>query len=298
MERIDHSLPWGHLGCERQLSVFRFGSGERKAYIQASLHADELPGMRAAWELKKRLTELEQQGALNGVIELVPVANPMGLGQLLQGAHQGRFEVGSGKNFNRDFVELSEPVAGLLEGKLGDDPRANVRLIRQAMRDVLNGLPPAASQLQGMQRLLLAHACDADVVLDLHCDAEAALHMYALPQHWPQWRSLSAHLNVKVGLLAEDSGGSSFDEACSLPWLRLSRLFPRHRFHWRVWPPPLSWAARPIPGATKPSSTPKVFWRSSPNRACFAGSGLRPNSNPVKGCHSKAPNCCSLPMRV
>nr|WP_202975966.1 succinylglutamate desuccinylase/aspartoacylase family protein [Micrococcus sp. HSID17227] len=124
MERIDHLLPWGHLGCERQLSVFRFGSGERKAYIQASLHADELPGMRAAWELKKRLIELERQGALNGVIELVPVANPMGLGQLLQGAHQGRFEVGSGKNFNRDFVELSEPVAALLAGKLGDDPHA------------------------------------------------------------------------------------------------------------------------------------------------------------------------------
>ena len=77
-----------------------------------------------------------------------------------------------------------------------------------------------------MQRILLSHACTADVVLDLHCDAEAALHMYALPQHWPQWRSLAAHLNVKVGLLAEDSGGSSFDEACSLPWLRLSRLFP------------------------------------------------------------------------
>lgn len=52
MERIDHVLPWGHLGCERQLTVFRFGHGERKAYLQASLHADELPGMRAAWELK------------------------------------------------------------------------------------------------------------------------------------------------------------------------------------------------------------------------------------------------------
>ena len=90
----------------------------------------------------------------------------------------------------------------------------------------LAALPPASSQLQGMQRILLSHACTADVVLDLHCDAEAALHMYALPQHWPQWRSLAAHLNVKVGLLAEDSGGSSFDEACSLPWLRLSRLFP------------------------------------------------------------------------
>jgi len=227
MQRTDHVLPWSTLGTTRQLSVFRFGTGERKAYIQASLHADELPGMRTAWELKKRLAELEQQGALKGVVELVPVANPLGLGQLLQGAHQGRFEFGSGKNFNRDFVELSEPVAELLEGQLGEDPRANIQMIRQAMATVLERLPAPQSELQGMQRILLSHACTADVVLDLHCDADAALHMYALPQHWPQWRSLSAHLNIQVALLAEDSGGSSFDEACSLPWLRLSRLFPQ-----------------------------------------------------------------------
>ncbi|MCO8164437.1 M14 family metallopeptidase [Pseudomonas sp. 21LCFQ010] len=226
MQRIDHPLPWSSLGSSRQLSVFRFGAGERKAYIQASLHADELPGMRTAWELKKRLAELEAQGALKGTVELVPVANPLGLGQLFQGAHQGRFEFGSGRNFNRDFFELSEPVAASLEGRLGDDPRANVQLVRQAMRDALAGLPPASSELDGLQRLLLSHACDADVVLDLHCDAEAALHMYALPQHWPQWRSLAAHMGMKVALLAEDSGGSSFDEACSLPWLRLSRIFP------------------------------------------------------------------------
>lgn len=225
MQRIDHPLPWSSLGSERQLSVFRFGNGERKAYIQASLHADELPGMRTAWELKKRLSSLEAAGRLKGVIELVPVANPLGLGQLLQGAHQGRFEFGSGKNFNRDFFELSEPVAQSVEGRLGDDPRANVLLVRQAMREALAGLPPATSQLQGLQRVLLAQACDADVVLDLHCDADAALHMYALPQQWPQWRSLAAHMNMRVALLAEDSGGSSFDEACSLPWLRLQRLF-------------------------------------------------------------------------
>ncbi|MDD2053735.1 M14 family metallopeptidase [Pseudomonas putida] len=226
MERIDHPLPWSSLGSERHLTVFRFGQGERKAYIQASLHADELPGVRTAWELKKRLLELEAQGLLNGVIELVPVANPLGLDQLLQGAHQGRFEFGSGKNFNRDFVELSTPVASAVEGRLGDDPHANIHLIRQAMGEALAALPAPVSSLQGLQRVLLAHACDADVVLDLHCDAEAALHMYALPQHWPQWRSLSAHLNMQVALLAEDSGGSSFDEACSLPWLQLSRRFP------------------------------------------------------------------------
>ena len=225
MERIDNLLPWSNLGCERHLTVFRFGAGERKAYIQASLHADELPGMRCAWELKKRLSELEARGALSGVIELVPVANPLGLGQLLQGSHQGRFEFASGKNFNRDFVELSEPVAQRLAGRLGDDPHANTRLIRQTMLEVLSGLPAATSPLLGMQRVLLSHACNADIVLDLHCETDAALHMYALPQHWPQWRSLAAHLGVRGGLLAEDSGGSSFDEACSVPWLRLQRRF-------------------------------------------------------------------------
>ncbi len=226
MQRIDHPLPWSHLGTERTLSVFRYGTGARKVYIQASLHADELPGMRTAWDLKKRLAELESQGQLQGVIELVPVANPIGLDQHLQGSHMGRFELGSGKNFNRSFVELSAPVAELIGDRLGADAQANIALIRQAMGEVLDGLPAAASQLEAMHRLLLRHACDADITLDLHCDFEAAIHIYALPQHWPQWQSLAARLKAGVALLCEDSGGSSFDESCSSPWLRLAKAFP------------------------------------------------------------------------
>ena len=120
MEHIQHLLPWSTAGTERRLSVFRFGSGPRKAYIQAALHADELPGMRVAVELKQRLLELEQQGRLNGVIELVPVANPIGLGQMFQATHQGRFDLASGQNFNRDFPALAELVAPQLEG-VGDE---------------------------------------------------------------------------------------------------------------------------------------------------------------------------------
>ncbi|WP_256588806.1 succinylglutamate desuccinylase/aspartoacylase family protein, partial [Pseudomonas sp. HMWF021] len=141
MQRIDHVLPWSHLGSERSLSVFRYGAGSRKVYIQASLHADELPGMRTAWELKQRLSELEQQGRLQGVIELVPVANPIGLDQHLQGSHMGRFELGSGKNFNRSFVELSAPVAARIGEQLGSDAEANIALIRQTMGQVLDELP-------------------------------------------------------------------------------------------------------------------------------------------------------------
>jgi len=226
MQRIDHQLPWSHLGTERSLSVFRFGAGSRKVYIQASLHADELPGMRTAWELKKRLTELEAQGQLNGVIELVPVANPIGLDQHLQSAHMGRFELGSGKNFNRAFYELSGPVGELIGSQLGNDAEANIALIRQTMGQVLDRLPAPASQLEALHRLLLRHACEAEITLDLHCDFEAAIHLYALPQHWPRWQSLAARLKAGVALLCEDSGGSSFDESCSSPWLRLAKAFP------------------------------------------------------------------------
>lgn len=225
MQRIDHLLPWGCPGTERRLSVFRFGSGPCKAYIQASLHADELPGMRVAVELKRRLRALEAQGRLTGVIELVPVANPIGLGQLLQAAQQGRFEFASGKNFNRDFFDLASAIAPALDGCLGGDGPANVRLIRAAMQAALDALPPAQSELQGLQRLLLKHACDADVVLDLHCDFEAVVHLYTLPQQWSQWRPLAARLKAGAVLTAEDAGGSSFDESCSLPWLRLARHF-------------------------------------------------------------------------
>lgn len=225
MHRIDHRLPWGCLGTQRSLSVFSFGSGERKAYIQASLHADELPGMRVAVELKRRLRELEQVGQLRGVIELVPVANPIGLAQVFQATHQGRFELASGKNFNRGFVQLDQLIGDQLEGRLKQDAQANLQLIRHLMRAALQALPPANSELQGLQRLLQLHACDAEVVLDLHCDFDAAVHMYCIPQHWPAWQPLARRMQAQAVLLAEDSGGSSFDEVCASAWLNLARRF-------------------------------------------------------------------------
>ena len=38
------------------------------------------------------------------------MANPIGIAQMFQATHQGRFEFSSGKNFNRDFPELAKYV--------------------------------------------------------------------------------------------------------------------------------------------------------------------------------------------
>ena len=90
----------------------------QKIYIQSSLHADETPAMLTTVLLKRRLLELEKQGALNAEIVLVPVANPVGLGQYVLGQFIGRFDLGSGKNFNRHFLQFSKLV-GAREGGVG-----------------------------------------------------------------------------------------------------------------------------------------------------------------------------------
>ena len=49
-----------------------------RAYIQASLHADELPGMILAHHLIKMLDSADKLGLISKEIIIVPFANPIG----------------------------------------------------------------------------------------------------------------------------------------------------------------------------------------------------------------------------
>ena len=62
MEKRLIPLPCGIPGTETVLTAFEYGPPQaaRKVYIQASLHADELPGALVAWQLCQRLQELEE----------------------------------------------------------------------------------------------------------------------------------------------------------------------------------------------------------------------------------------------
>ena len=213
-------------GTARQIHSFHFGpqQPEGKVYIQSSLHADELPGMLVAWHLKARLAELEATGRLRSEIVLVPVANPVGLEQVLMDIPLGRYELESGQNFNRLFVDLSEDVGNQVEDLLGDDPQRNAQLIRSALFHAL-AAHTAQTQLHSQRLVLQRLACDADVVLDLHCDFEAVAHLYTTPEAWPQVEPLARYLGSEANLLATDSGGQSFDECFTLVWWQLQQRF-------------------------------------------------------------------------
>jgi hypothetical protein len=228
MRTVHHPLLPSTPGSTHTLTSLHYGpaDGPAKVLIQASLHADEVPGMLVAHHLRARLAALEAQGRLLGEVVLVPAANPPGLGQWLLRGHQGRFHLASGENFNRGYADLTDAVLHAVQHRLGPDARANVATVRAALREAVAAMP-AAGTLESLRRTLYGLAVDADAVLDLHCDGEAVMHFYTTPACWPGLQPLARCLGAEVVLLAEQSGGEPFDEACSMTWARLAaRLGP------------------------------------------------------------------------
>jgi len=212
-------------GQRQRLAVHRFGRpGGLKATIQAAMHADETPGMLVAHQLSVRLRALDAAGALRGEVLLVPCANPIGLGQRVLGQPHGRFDLRDGVNFNRQFVDLAQTVADRVGSRLGLNAADNRALIRTALREAAASLP-ATHPAADLKRQLLALAIDSDIVLDLHCDGEAAMHLYTLTPHAALGNELGARLGARAVLLCDDSGDGPFDEACSRPWLSLRSRF-------------------------------------------------------------------------
>ncbi|GAB4190637.1 MAG: M14 family metallopeptidase [Thalassobaculales bacterium] len=209
------ALPPRSLGTARSLAVYRFGrEGARpKAYLQAALHADELPGTLVL----RQLCRLLDQGEVTGEVVVVPVANPVGASQHLLGSHIGRFDLDTAVNFNRGYWDIGRDLEV-------DDP-GDVAAVRRALLAAVAGLEPA-HEAAAMKRALMGLAIDADVVLDLHCDSESLMHVFVNAAAWPAAEDLTRQLGTPVVLLEEEAGGLPFDEAAALPWLRLAERFP------------------------------------------------------------------------
>ncbi|MEM9706564.1 MAG: succinylglutamate desuccinylase/aspartoacylase family protein [Pseudomonadota bacterium] len=209
------------------IRVISFGDpGARpKAYLQAGLHADELPGLLVLSKLIDLLDEAAREGRIIGEIVVVPVANPIGLKQRTSGYIRGRNDFSSGENFNRGYANLAALIDGEIGATLTDNASENIAAIRDAMGAVLDRMTPMTA-LETMRHGLLTRAHDADIALDVHADNEALLHIYTGTPLWPDAEDLAAELDARAVLLAERSGGDPFDEACSAPWWELARKFP------------------------------------------------------------------------
>lgn len=229
MQIRKHRLTQACMGAERKLVSVHFGpqKSERKAYIQAGLHADEAPGYLVAARLLELLQKADEAGEVLQQIVIVPAANPIGLSQWGTDTLQGRFDNSDNINFNRRYDDLVEETAASIKGKLTAGSDENIQLIRGVIGNILRARK-TVTEAEELKNLLLTLSHDADIVLDLHCDFEALVHIYMGRPLWPDGSDLSAQLGAEATLLAEDSGDNPFDEANSKIWWKLAELFPEY----------------------------------------------------------------------
>lgn len=216
-------------GTSHELKIYRFGSpgASPKAYIQAALHADEHPGVMAAIHLIDQLSALDDSGKIQGEIIVIPTVNPFGLSQIFHHTHLGRYHQPTGQNYNRGWPNLTVGLEEAVQSGLCNDPKTNIKIIRKAIGQRIAHLPET-SAMDKWKKTLLNLSYDADIVLDLHCDDPSLVHLFIMPQLIPHWEDLAAWIGAHATLMAEDSGGGSFDEVFPTPWVYLQRKFPNH----------------------------------------------------------------------
>ena len=196
MRKNTITIPGDTVGLSYQLDVLAFEGGGKdapSAYLQAALHANELPGVAALHYLIPMLELAEAEGRLLGGVTVVPKANPIGGAQYLFHEHAGRFSLASRVNFNRDF-----PL-----------PRPDGTVRRFGMDEPV----PAERRLKS---LLLDLASGHDLVLDLHCDDEALSYLYVPAPLWPTMRDLAACLGSACVIMWDETSDAAFEEAALL----------------------------------------------------------------------------------
>lgn len=210
MKLIKMELP-APVGSGRyELQAWEFGDKGPLAYLQAGLHADELPGVLVLHRLREALVNLELAGALRGRIRLLPLSNPVGINQRFLARHEGRFELGSGRNFNRGYPRLTRA------GEQCD----SLTKARSLLLERLAGLS-VGGELERLQQILFGWALEADLVLDLHCDSEAVVHFYGNTRQQAELETIGRRLGAEAILIAEEAGGMSFDDALLQNWYPL-----------------------------------------------------------------------------
>ena len=172
---------------------FQGSEGNPSVYIQAALHANEMPGVVAIDRLIPRIAEAEGSGRLAGNVTLVPYANPIGLAQGVYGETLGRFDLYGRVNFNRSFP------TGTLEEM---------------------SCKPAADRLKAT---LIEMAVAADVVLDLHCDDEGPIYLYVPERQLDEGLRLARAMQASVILTDANDDPVSFDLAVGRRWAAENR---------------------------------------------------------------------------
>ncbi|KER69942.1 hypothetical protein HR51_21095 [Burkholderia cepacia] len=220
METRDIVLPGTAPGMGLTLREYTFGpnNAECSLYVQAGLHAGEVPGLLLIQHLLECLVSLERLGALTGRIAVMTWANPVGMQQVVGGALTGRFDCAGSGNFDRRFPDVRSEVLRRIAA--GERPQT-CRDAKAWLMDIAAPVAEGADPVEYLKAMLLCRAFAHDMALDLHCDKTATMHVYS---NWAQAEratALARCLKSPVLLLEDHAGGGTFDQAFHDAWFAL-----------------------------------------------------------------------------
>ncbi|WP_175837650.1 succinylglutamate desuccinylase/aspartoacylase family protein [Burkholderia anthina] len=220
MEQLDIPLPGTAPGMRIALREYTFGpaGAARSVYVQAALHAGEVPGLLVIQHLLERLAALEHAGMLGGRVAVMTWANPIGMQQCIGGALTGRFDCAGSGNFDRRFPDMRAVVARRIDA--GDVPRS-VRDAKAWLTALSAPPADAADPVDSLKVMLLHRAFAHDIALDLHCDKTAVMHVYGNWAHEARATALARYLDAPMLLLEDHAGGGTFDQAFHDAWAQL-----------------------------------------------------------------------------
>ena len=120
------TLPSMTPGTGRSIAVHRFGvaGGRPKVYLQAAIHANELPGAMALHHLMPMLVAADRAKRIRGEIVVVPTVNPIGLAQLVGNNHLAattslgaRISTATGSTFQARLPSASATIWELMHAR-------------------------------------------------------------------------------------------------------------------------------------------------------------------------------------
>ncbi len=216
-------LPRTSPGTRRSIVVHRFGEpGSRpKAYLHAALHAQELPGIVVLDHLVGMLRDAD----VRGEVVIVPFANPIGLAQQVMMETPGRYDLDTGRNYNRGFPDILDEVVHVVTGRLDGGHDVSVARVRRAALEVLERRRVLRED-DVLKSTLLRLSLDSDYVLDLHTAWEALPHLFVSSLHWPDAGDLARDMESEVVIIDDGNPMMTFKSAHVLFWQGIARQFP------------------------------------------------------------------------
>ena len=220
-------------GSVNSTYAFRF-EGTRKdvksTYIQSGIHGAEVQG----YLVSLKLIEYFKKNKPNGNVTIVPIANPYGLNCKIGEHTLGRFDLTTGRNWNRNYINNSTVAKKILRENKNLEYHHLIKLFKEEIKKNLKKKINKLNNDDYAKKLaidLQIASSDADIVLDLHCDTISKPHIYS-----PNY-ALESAIEFDISFIIEipNKFKNALDEAIFYPWLSLmnsyNKLYPKSKVY-------------------------------------------------------------------